>query len=342
MRRWSTTAPILAALALLTAVVGWAQGGDAGPRPKLAISEPTADLPPVVQGEKISHDFVVKNEGTAALKIDEVIPSCGCTVISFDKEIAPGATGKIHAEVDTSKLTGGSVKSLTVRTNDPENREVLLSLMVKVATEVEFNPGFARFVQGRGHPPGVIKQLFYAPTFPDLQIVSVDSPWPALKVEHREATEQERRKDVPGKQYVFTLSLDYDKAEIGPLSGRVEVTTNHPRQKTALLPVSGFVRPLLAVTPPFVDFGQLDLSQPAEARFKVANFGAKAMQVTAVEATLPGSETTFKVDEAGRSYFIEMKLSPTMPKGPFKGDLRIHTDSPAEPLVTVPLAGTVM
>jgi Protein of unknown function (DUF1573) len=314
----------------------------AGAAPKAVVPEPVADLGTVDRGETVTHDFVVRNEGDAPLELLEVRPGCGCTVASFDKVIAPGASGKVHAELDTSSIRSGStMKAISVVTNDPDNAQLQLTLMVKITDYLIFNPGFARFIQGRGHPPGVVDNIFFSPNFPDLKIDEVTSPFPFLKVDVRAATESERRPEAAGNQWVLTLTLDYDQAPIGPLNGVVKVQTNHPRQPVGELRVSGFVRPLVAVTPAAADFGEIDLSAPTFARFLVQNFGADPLRVTGVEPGLPGAEGSFAPIEEGRKYKVEVSLAADMAKGPFSGEVKIKTDSSAEPVIVVPIKGTV-
>jgi len=309
--------------------------------PRAVIEAPLADVGEVSRGERVTHDFIISNEGDAPLEITEVRPSCGCTVAEYDEVIPPGETGKIHAELDTSGVSGAAAKGITVFTNDPDKPRLQLTLRVRTVEHLYFNPGFARFVKGHGHSPGTVKQVFYSPDFEDLEIEEVESPYPFLEVAYHEAGEGERWADVEGRQYVFTLTLDYSQAPVGPVAGNVLVRTNHPKQPEAQLPVSGFVRPLLAVTPPIADFGSVSLEEPLPARFLVKNFGEKEVKITRIEQSLPEAEVSFEPLEEGRSYQVEMVLKPEMPKGPFVSELKIHTDSPEEPVVTVPVRGEV-
>lgn len=81
-------------------------------------------------GAKLSHDFVVKNTGSADLEIIKVAASCGCTVASFDKVIAPGQSGKITIEVKLyDEWAGRMIKqSAVVETNDPASRYTSLTV----------------------------------------------------------------------------------------------------------------------------------------------------------------------------------------------------------------------
>jgi hypothetical protein len=85
-------------------------------------------------GTTITHDFRVTNKGTDALLIHEVIPGCGCTVVSFDKFIAPKKTGLVTVSVDLYREWAGQdfLKSVTVITNDPEMPRLRLLMRGKI------------------------------------------------------------------------------------------------------------------------------------------------------------------------------------------------------------------
>ena len=72
------------------------------------------------KGDKIIHDFVIKNDGDADLQITNVQPACGCTVASFDKVIKPGADrqgarGGRHVDLQRPDRQGGHASSPTIR-----------------------------------------------------------------------------------------------------------------------------------------------------------------------------------------------------------------------------------
>lgn len=315
---------------------------DPGPAPRVVVDQPVADLGSADRGQTVAHDFVLRNEGETPLEILEVRPACGCTVAEYDRVIPPGGTGKVHAELDTKGIEGAVAKSITVLTNDPANPRLQLTLRIRIEEYLAFNPGFARFVQGHGHPPGEVSNLLLSANFDGLEVEKVSSPYPFMRAEVRPARPDERRDGAAGNQYVLTVTVDYDEAPVGPLSSHVEVHTNHPRQPVARLPVSGFVRPLLAVTPPVADFGEIAPSVRAAARFVVRNFGADPVKLTGAELDLPGAESSIEAVEEGRSYKVELVLGEEMPKGPFDGQLVIRTDSPDEPQVLVQVKGTVL
>src|SRR4028118_102032 len=75
-------------------------------KPKAVVAEAIKDVGVAAKGEKVSHAFQIRNEGTATLEITEVVAACGCTVVEFDKTIAPGQAGKVNVVIDTETFAG--------------------------------------------------------------------------------------------------------------------------------------------------------------------------------------------------------------------------------------------
>jgi len=119
----------LAALALGFAAAGPAAAVTA---PSLAVAAPTVDAGTVRRGEKIEARFAIRNEGTGTLAIREARPACGCTVATFDREIAPGRGGEVRATVDTSRFSGPITKTVSVVTNDPSHPQTTLTIKAVV------------------------------------------------------------------------------------------------------------------------------------------------------------------------------------------------------------------
>jgi hypothetical protein len=314
----------------------------AASQPKAVAVDPIKDVGTIPKGDKVNHDFEIRNDGGAPLEISDVRPACGCTVASFDKSIAPGKSGKVHVLFDTATFNGPVAKGVTVYTNDPANPQLELTLRAKVEPYIAMKPGYARYTIVRGEArEGTIVQTLYAPDGTQMDVVKVDSPWPYLKVGFREAQEGERLPDVKVKQWRVETTLS-SEAPVGPLAGMVTVHTNHSKQKLVEIPVSGFVRPVLAVTPAKADFGRIELKEPHRRAFSIKNFATEPIKVIGVDPPGQGLEAKVESLEEGRNYVVRLTLDPGMPKGPFHNKLTIHTDSPKSPILEVELTGTVL
>lgn len=323
-----------------------ANAGDAAPstapHPKAVAIEPVKDAGSIAKGDKVTQDFQIRNDGAVPLEITDVKPACGCTVASFDKTIAPGKIGTVHLVVDTVTFNGPVSKGVTVYTNDPANPQIELTVRAKVDPYIAVKPGYARYNLVRNEAKeGTIVQTLWAPDGSPMDIVKVDSPFPFLTVSFREAQEGERQPDVKVKQWRVEMLMSND-APVGPLTGYVMVHTNHPKQKLVEIPVSGFVRPVMAVTPPKADFGKLEIKEPVRKSLDVRNFATEPIKVIGVDTSGQGIEAKLDPLEEGRDYAVRVILNPSMPKGPFHGKLIIRTDSPKTPVLEVELTGTVL
>lgn len=338
MKHGFKTAILALSAVLLVAATLFAAG-----KPKAVAVEPIKDVGTVAKGEKITHDFVIRNDGDVPLEITQVHPACGCTVVEFDKSIAPGKTGKIHAVLDTSTFAGAIAKGVTVFTNDTDTPQIELTVRAKVEPYIAVKPGYARYLTVQGEPlEGNIAQTIWATDSAPFQIVKVESPYPFLKTSFWEAKAEERIPEAEGKQQWKVQMLLTNDARVGALAEYVTVHTTHPKQKIVQIPVSGFVRPVMAVTPPVADFGRIELKEPLKRSLNIRNFASEKITITGIEGAPKGVEAKLEPLEDGREYQVRLTLSPELAKGPLNGKISLRTDSPKIPVIEVELKGTVL
>lgn len=336
-------AVLLCTVAALPLAAQPADAADAAdePRPKAVVDGAIYDAQRVDVGEKIVHDFVIRNEGDAPLHVTDVRPACGCTVAEYDAVIAPGGSGKVHAVLDTSDEQGGISKGITVLTDDPENPHIVLTIKAVVEPAVYVRPGFARFIQPQLSDPGVVGQLLFASGFENLEVLGVESPYPFLTAAARPAREDEESDQGEGRQWVVELTLDYGKAPVGALADHVKVRTNHPRQPTVEIPVSGFIRPMVVATPHDMNFGAVEVPEEGlSANVLVKNYSNEPMGVELEEPGIPGVSVELEPLQAGREYKLIVTLAPDMPKGAFAGQIELKLDHPRLKSLAIPVHGS--
>ena len=81
-------------------------------------------------------EYKFVNNGTKPLVIKNAKGSCGCTVPSYKKkdgssEWAPGESGTIQVKYATNRI-GKFTKTITLTTNTPDNRPVILTIKGEV------------------------------------------------------------------------------------------------------------------------------------------------------------------------------------------------------------------
>lgn len=109
--------------------------------PGIAFKKKTYKFGKVNEGEKVNYTFKFKNIGTEILIIENVRPTCGCTLTGeYDKEVQPGASGEIPVELRTDGFQGEMSKIIRVLTNIPDKKDIVLTLQGTVHTPISVNP----------------------------------------------------------------------------------------------------------------------------------------------------------------------------------------------------------
>ena len=116
--------------------------------PKAVVTDNAYTFNEVIEGEVITHDYLIENKGNAPLKITDVRTSCGCTTAKRPETIAPGAQDRIVVKGNTRGYGGGKFnKTIRVFTNDPKQSEIQLKLSGPVAFFARIEPPYI-FLQG--------------------------------------------------------------------------------------------------------------------------------------------------------------------------------------------------
>lgn len=113
--------------------------------PHLYLPEETFKFTPVIDGQAVRHDFAVLNKGNAPLDLMEIKPDCGCTTVSYPKQIPAGGKGAIVIDLDTTGYSAQHVaKSMLVRTNDKNKPDFNLVILGYVKPFADINPAEAK------------------------------------------------------------------------------------------------------------------------------------------------------------------------------------------------------
>ena len=114
--------------------------------PRIQFVELTHDFGQIKHGETAAHTFVFANTGNAMLEITDVQLSCGCTTVgAWDRQVAPGQTGRIPIQLATATLSGPIVRTVSVSCNDPLQPSTVLRFSATVWAPVEATPPIVIF-----------------------------------------------------------------------------------------------------------------------------------------------------------------------------------------------------
>jgi len=291
--------------------------------------EPTVfDGGEVFSGQTVRCTFPVKNTGQSELKI-AVRPSCGCTVAQFDEVIAPGGEGKIDVTWTlTATRDGRSKKSISVTTNDPENPLIKLTVQATVTATIRAMSGTEDPIQLRNGEPTIHEIMVETRGAPPLEIsgASVNASYATVAVHPPEV-----RGDKTNVQKL-TLTIDSSAPQ-----GRNELTV------------------LLAADSSRHVFGELKVVcekgiTVSKDRIVLRSPKADSPPATPVTLTLSKREGNFQITgvetgdlemvvdvnpvQEGQEYRLGLTARAESSR---RGNLRIYTDDPDQPVIDVAL-----
>jgi hypothetical protein len=123
-------------------------GEEGGEGAVIFFPETQRDFGIVFQGEKPSHAFEFANLGVSDLVIRQIDADCACVgKIASASEVAPGETGQIEVQQDTTGKDGVNRHTVRVHSNDPDNPVVTLRVEAVVVRPLRLHTDSVEFGQ---------------------------------------------------------------------------------------------------------------------------------------------------------------------------------------------------
>jgi hypothetical protein len=308
--------------------------GAADVRPRLGLEESVFDFGTVERGVPVELVFRLPNRGTADLRLDHVKSSCGCTVaVVSERDVAPGAAGRVAVTLDTAALAGRTTKTVSVYTNDPDAPVIALSVTGQVAADLIVSPtplylGHVR----RGDPARREATIVPGRAGATYTVERVEHTNPAIRAR------LERRADGPGQRLIVELDPGMP---LGRFNETLTLHTTSPREPTIALSVLGSVEGDLIVLPPQVTFGVMRGGAPAERDLYLRNRGPRPVAVTRVVVPEQVASYSLRALQEGLEYRLTLRLRGGLPPGKVEAAVEIFTDHPDEGHLVVPLYAIV-
>jgi uncharacterized protein DUF1573 len=314
-------------------------GGEA---PRAVFQETRFDFGRAMYGSVVEHDFWVKNEGSAALKIVKASMTSPLLVTRMPRELAPGGEGVIHFKLDTAALRGPFKGQITVFLNDPDLPEADLSFEGVVIPPVEVSPLPAFFVASlRGKETSASLEIINHEPQP-LHIVKIEHPTDGF------TTVLETLQS--GQRYKLTLILRPD----GP-GGRntepITVATSSAAEPALEITANTFLHERVYTFPDSVDLGAIPISQIRKNPGLLSMLAQTLMVYqedgsdfrATLHTDLPMLNLKWDRGPKGDRYQATISLDPNKVKvGSYDGFLLIDTNDAEIPRVKVPVSGQIL
>jgi uncharacterized cupredoxin-like copper-binding protein len=198
--------------------------------PKATPQQSDYDFGEATQNDIVNHSFVLTNNGGDVLKILDVKASCGCTAANPDKnELKPGESTQIKVSFNTKGRKGPQTKTITVKTNDPDNPIVTYKLSgnVIVKDTKDNTSGAIIFFPEMQHDFGKVKEgdvVNYEFTFQNKGAIPLTIKDIKTSCGCTAAVVSEKNID-PGKSGTIKVGLD-TKNRQGKMSRTITVISN--------------------------------------------------------------------------------------------------------------------
>ena len=129
------------------------------------------------------------------------------------------------------------------------------------------------------------------------------------------------------------------------MADKVIIATNSKHQPELPISVTGVIRPTYRVEPTVLNFGEVAPSDPAATRSVLLHSNdlktPEQFAVTRVESSTPAVTTAFKALAQKGDYEVTLQVSKDAKPGDIDGTVKIYTSDKINPVVTLPVKGTV-
>lgn len=310
--------------------------------PRLVVEKRILDVGSVVEGAKVPLEWVLENKGDVDLQILRTQASCGCTLVKLEEEqkkIKPGGTLRLAAQFDSTARTGEHDKTITVFSNDPLEPELRLSFHALVSALYEVEPVGILNLQSirRGEKATKTAEFRPAAGRSNLKILNIENP----SADAIEITREPRSAGAGERIRVTVL----DAAAVGMVRATVLVKLSvDDIEREYALPVRAQIvgdlswRPLIldATRQPSLPgrrLAPLTIESTDKHPFEILRVDAGQLFESSVEELTGGAPGTRRN--------VVLTVRDDAAPGPFAASLKVFTDCLDQPMIEIPVFGSV-
>lgn len=215
----------------------------AGPYPIAVIEDHVHEFGNMEPHQQREHSFVIRNDGSAPLKIRAGESSCKCTIGKVESEvIPPGGQSNIVLSWHTTTETKLFAHEAEVLTNDPQNPVLVCRVQGTVLQRIEASPKSFTFA---GVSPGETSEMTVAITsqvWDHFELSDLSTSLIEITHDVRPMTDQEKADRKAKVGYLVTVKLPSDLPR-GSFSDQLRMQLKPAGQSAQFfeLPISGRV-----------------------------------------------------------------------------------------------------
>ena len=223
-------------------------------------------------------------------------------------------------------------KTITVKTNDPEQKTVKLKVSTDIQVILALKPSRINFGRLQKDKFPTKYALLKGTDKDKIKITSVKSDNDYIKVEtNLSGFENDKKKQIkinvlPG-------------IKVGRLRDKITINTDHEKIKKLTLYVHGEVVGNIIVNPKYLSFGMLKKGKKLEKTVKLKASSDSSFKVLDVKSTIPELVTKVETIKEGKEYIVKVLIKENIDKDILNGKIKIKTDDKDQEQIEVKVFG---
>jgi hypothetical protein len=296
---------------------------------------------PVTQNSPMKLSIQVTNRGKAELNYT-IVPDCSCFGIdSYDSTLEPGETTIVPIAINTLDFVGKLQKNIYVYSNDPEQpiRRIPFFATVRPAYRfVNVKPDSAIIV---GEDGATFETILVVEDDVDFKVsrVAVSGVMAAVTFDAwtGRLDNPELGEGPKDRNGYLIRALIGPNFPAGRATMQFTVETNHPVFKSVYHSINA--QSGIVAVPMSIYFGSIG-KEPARASVVITRPG-QPYKIRKVVSDVPYIKPSVEPYRGETEYKIVATYDGKAPLGRFFAQIEVHTDDPKQPIVYVPIEGTV-
>jgi hypothetical protein len=291
----------------------------------------------------IKHSFEFKNAGKSVLKIGNPgdAPS-GLKVTIPANETESGESGKVDIEYALSGEDKVDIEFF-IPTNDPNEPKIRLQIGGIVRKELSYYPEQLVFDQAKSQKTITVVDNRNGQL--EITNVKVSSPEITYKVETTSKTIIDSHADVFGGERLvktYKITVGPNQVKLPDKKDQfVEIETNSSHYPLLEIPIIIPENILVKISPDRFFFGFIKRGNNVSRKIVIQPVHKDKFDITEISSPW-GFIVVDKIQlDKGQKYELTAALDAAAPVGAIQGNIKVHTNLPAQPVIKIPVYGMV-
>ncbi len=285
----------------------------------------------VKSGEPVRYTYIFTNIGDEVLSIKSVQPQCGCTAAGeWTKEVAPGKTGQIPIQFNSTGYNGPVFKQVTVTCNVSNQQIVILQLKGVVFKQIDIMPAFVALTVPADSAAAAATVSITNNSDEPLTLSPPESSNKALT-----AT---LVTNVPGKSFQLQIHTA-DPLQPGSAQTQISMHTSLTNMAVLNVPVYVNVQPPIVIVPARISVQPAPLTAAVTNSVTIQNNSTNALTLSEPTVNFPGVTVEIHALQPGHTFstLIGFPQGFELPPGQHV-ELTIKSSNPKMPLLKIPVS----